>query len=79
MQANYLWQNGEKLTLTTTQENAGSGTLMIIGSNGQVLAKSIVNLNKGKNHISLPVQKTNQLKVISLFVGNQIVVRKTIF
>lgn len=79
-EGDYLWQNGDRLTLTTTQQKENKGTVVIIGANGQILAKSVVYLSKGINHISLPVQKTNQLKLVSLYIGNEkIVIRKTIF
>ncbi len=79
-EGDYLWQNGNKLTLVTTQEKETNGTVVIIGANGQILGKSVVNLNKGRNQIALPVQKTNQLKVVTLYLDNEkMVIRKTIF
>jgi hypothetical protein len=70
--------NGSQLTLVTNQDNAVKGRVAIYTSAGQLLGTKEVQLVKGQNNIQLPLQKSNQVRIVSLYVGTKAAFTKRI-
>ncbi|HEY0355294.1 MAG TPA: hypothetical protein VGC29_03770, partial [Flavisolibacter sp.] len=76
----FVSEKNGALMLHTIQIKKSTGTVIVYGSNGQILGKRFVHLNEGLNQIELPVQKANQVRIVSLYVGKEkVLTRKTVF
>jgi hypothetical protein len=75
---NNVWQNGNKLMLSTVQQDKARGKISIYSGNGQLLSSKDVQLVKGQNSFELPVQPSNQVRIVTLQAGKEIILTKKI-
>ena len=73
-----LMQNSSqnRYSLVTNQQENVNSKIIIYNSVGQVLNVLQVHLTKGYNKIELPSTVTKQLRVVSVFVGNKLVLSR---
>jgi hypothetical protein len=78
----YLWRNTstDKLYLVTEQKENISASIAIYNTNGQLLNMKKLQFVKGENNIELPLQSSNQVRIVSVYTGNRLLfVRKVLF
>jgi hypothetical protein len=78
--ATYLWTNPSgKLYLTTTQNTAVNGRVVIYSANGSLLSAKNIQVSKGQNNIELPQLAVHEIKIVSLYVGTQLVFTRKVY
>jgi len=73
-----LRQLGKALFLVANQKEAYQGTVAFYSTNGQLLGQQKVNLNKGYSSIELKLPAANQIRVVSVYNGKQLVFTRKI-
>lgn len=73
--------NSNKLNLVTSQPENAVGSIAVFNSNGQVISmQKNVQFVKGQNSFVLPVTKSNQVRIVSVYIGNKLMFsRKVMF
>jgi hypothetical protein len=75
----YFSRVADKVYLVTNQQTGAPGTVAIYGTNGALLGTRKLQLNKGQNTIELTGMKNNEIKIVSLYVGKQLVFTRKVF
>ena len=78
----YLWNNtnAHKLYLVSDQQKNVSGSIAVYNANGQLVVQKNIPFAIGRNNIELPVQPANQVRIVSLYIGKQLIfVRKVLY
>jgi len=75
-----VWRNptANRLYILTNQLQSSDGKITVYNANGQVLNNMNVQFNKGQNRIELPLNASNQTRIISVYSGNKLVLTKKV-
>jgi len=76
----YLYRNpSNTMYLSINQNAAAQGTMTVLSINGALLAKTQVNLVKGANSVEVPATGVNEIRIVSFYVGKQLVFTRKVF
>jgi hypothetical protein len=75
----YLSRIANRLYLVTNQKVNANGRIAIYSANGALLSVKNIQLSKGQNNIELPAMNKNEMKIVSLYVGEQPVFIRKVF
>jgi hypothetical protein len=76
----YIQRNATNhLSLVNNQPSAISGTLMMHSIHGQLIISKNVNLIRGINNIELPSSNLPQLRIVSLYSGQQLLFMQKVY
>ena len=76
----YIQRNAtNQLSLVTNQQAAVTGTLMMHNIYGQLIISKNVNLVVGSNNIELPSSNTPQIRIVTFYVGKQLLLTQKVY
>jgi len=73
-----LRKAGMNLYLTANQKESFQGLVAFYSTTGQLLGKQNINLNKGFSNIELKLAAANQIRVVAVYKGGQLVYTRKI-
>ena len=73
-----LRKAGMSLYLTTNQKQTFQGLVAFYSISGQLLGRQNINLNKGFSNIELKLPAANQIRVVAIYKGGQLVYTRKI-
>jgi hypothetical protein len=77
---NYIQRNGtNQLALVTNVEAPANATLTMHSIHGQLIVSKNINLVKGSNTIELPASNTPHIRIVSVYVGNQLMFTQKVY
>lgn len=76
----YIQRNANnQLSLVTNQQAPVSGTLTMHNIYGQLIISKNINLVMGSNNIELPSSNIPQIRIVSFYVGKQLVLTEKVY
>jgi len=76
----YIQRNAtNQLSLVTNQEAPVTGTLMMHNIYGQLIISKNVNLVMGSNNIELPSSNRPQIRIVTFYVGKQLLLTQKVY
>jgi hypothetical protein len=76
----YIQRNAtNQLTLVTNQQSAVTGTLTMHTIYGQLIISKNINLSRGTNNIELPSSNAPQVRIVSFYVGQKLMLTEKVY